>query len=170
MKHIKFRLDTGEIIRATRELEAYKAEIKEKSRTLVKALIDEGLVILRAKILEMNINDTGELYNSADGYYSPSLNAGIIRVDCQYAVFVEFGTGTVGQKSPYIGEAMAQLGYKYCGGTHYFTTRDGRIGWIYPTDDGEFRFTEGMPSRPFMYETAKELEKALDRKIKEIFI
>lgn len=170
MKHIKFGLDTHEINRAIKELQEYKEEIKEKSRQLVKALIDEGLVILRAKILEMNINDTGNLYNSVDGYYSPSLNAGVIRVNCEYAVFVEFGTGTVGQKSPYPGDAMAELGYKYCGGTHYFTTKDGRIGWIYPTDDGEFRFTEGLPSRPFMYETAKELEKALDKKIKEVFI
>lgn len=169
MKQIKIRLDTKDIIRAIRELRSYKEEIERKSRQIVMSLVDDGVNILRAVIIEMNINDTGDLYSSVDGYYSASLNAGIIRVNCEYAVFVEFGTGTVGKDSPYPGAAMAEAGYKYCGGTHYFTTKDGRIGWVYPTKDGEFRFTEGLPSRPFMYETAKELRKQLDDKIKEVF-
>ena len=50
-----------------------------------------------------------------------------------------------------------------------FTTQDGRVGWIYPTDDGGFRFTEGMQSRPFMYETALELQREFPRIAKEVF-
>lgn len=170
MKKISFSLDTKEIGQAIKSIEKYRDSIKQKSERLVKALIDDGVIILRAKIVEMNINDTGNLLNFVGGYYNADTNTGIIRVDCDYAVFVEFGTGIVGMNSPYSGNAMAEIGYKYGGGTHYIVTKDGRIGWFYPTDDGKYRFTEGMPSRPFMYETAKELTKRLNKKIKEVFV
>lgn len=49
------------------------------------------------------------------------------------------------------------MNWAYNSGATIFTTEDGREGWYYPADDGTWRFTEGMPSRPFMYETAQYL-------------
>lgn len=159
MKVIKMSLSVKSINNAIKELQEYKSDINHKAQKIVSELTDLGLTIAKSKVIEMNINDTGHLLNSISGYYSPTLNAGFITVNCEYAVFVEFGTGTRGVKSSYPGDAMAQAGYKYLGGTHYITTKDGRIGWFYPADDGTWRFTEGLPSRPFMYETGIELEK-----------
>ena len=169
MKKITFRLSTDSITEAIKELKAYKAEIHKKSQQLVERLADYGLTVCRAKVVEMDIPDTGNLLSKVDGYYSPLLNAGFIFCDCDYAVFVEFGTGVKGQAQPYTGQAMSECGYQYMGGTHYVTTKGGRIGWFYPADDGTWKFTQGMPSRPFMYETGLEMRNKLDDIVKEVF-
>ena len=159
MKQINIALSKQNVEKAIKELNKYKKDLLEKIDKILSSLTDMGVNIARAKVLEMNINDTGNLLSSIGGYYSPNLKAGFIIVNCEYAVFVEFGTGIVGKQNPYQGKAMAQVGYKYGGGTKYISTKDGRIGWYYPTDDGTWKFTEGLPSRPFMYETSLELEK-----------
>ncbi|MGN0620554.1 MAG: hypothetical protein ACI4I9_01700 [Porcipelethomonas sp.] len=169
MKTLKIRLSSESVSKAVRELQEYKAGLQGKAQLLVKTLTDEGAEICRVKIAELDISDTGNLLSSIGGYYDSSLNAGFITADCEYAVFVEFGTGTKGVRKPYPGEAMARAGYKYMGGTRYITTKDGRIGWFYPAPDGTWKFTEGLPSRPFMYETAEELKRALQKTVKEVF-
>lgn len=168
-KKIIFSLSTDSISKAKQELIVYKKSINEKAQLIVQKLVDFGTDICRAKVIELQIPDTGNLLSKIDGYYSPNLNAGFIYCDCDYAVFVEFGTGVKGQSHPYKGQAMAQVGYQYMGGTTYVTTKDGRVGWYYPADDGTWRFTEGMPSRPFMYETALELRQRLDEIVKGVF-
>ena len=113
---------------------------------------------------------SGELYSSVGGYYSPTLNAGFIKVTSDHAAFVEFGTGVVGQNNPHTnGEYLSKAAWSYASGEKIFTTKDGRVGWIYPTDDGGFRFTEGMESRPFMYETALELQREFEQITQGVF-
>ena len=113
---------------------------------------------------------SGELLSGVGGYYSPSLNAGFVKVTSDHVAFVEFGTGVKGQNNPHKnGEYLAKAAWNYASGPKIFTTKDGRVGWIYPTDDGGFRFTEGMESRPFMYETALEIQRDFPRIAKEVF-
>ncbi len=171
MTDIKISLSTGGIRKAIAQLKAYREAVDKKSGLLIQKLTEHGLNVSRAVIAEMGINDTGNLLNSVDGYYSPALNAGFIRVSCDYACFVEFGTGVIGKGKPYpAGEIMAEAGYRYMGGTHYVTLLDGRVGWYYPIDDGRsWRFTQGMPSRPFMYETAQDMHRNLEKIVKEVF-
>lgn len=168
-RKIKISLSTDSIDQAIRELTDYKKSLRENTELIVQQLVDMGTEVCRVKVIEMDIPDTGHLLSKVDGYYSPTLNAGVIYCDCDYAVFVEFGTGVKGQASPHIGQAMAQTGYQYMGGTTYVTTKDGKVGWYYPADDGTWKFTQGMPSRPFMYETALELRQRMDEVIKEVF-
>lgn len=170
MKKISVNLSGKSIDKAIKELQDYKKSIIRKSNMIVEKLGDYGLQVCRAKVVEMEINDTGRLLSTVNGYYSSETNSGFITVDCNYAVFVEFGTGTRGIGKPYpAGEIMAELGYRYMGGTKYVTLLDGRIGWYYPTEEGTWRFTEGLPSRPFMYETALDMRRNLDNLIKEVF-
>lgn len=170
MKKITVNLSVKGIDEAIKQLQEYKKFIKEKTQLFVQKLGDYGLEICRAKVVEMDIHDTGRLLSAVNGYYNPSLNSGFITVDCDYAIFVEFGTGTRGMGKPYpAGKIMAEVGYQYMGGTKYVTLLDGRIGWYYPVGDGTWRFTEGLPSRPFMYETALEMRRKLDSLIKEVF-
>ena len=158
MKNIQVNiLDPKSVDKAIKELNAYKKEVETKTIALAQRLTDLGADIVRMKIVSMGAYDSGELLSGVDGYFSPSLNAGFIRVTSDHVAFVEFGTGVVGQQNPH------QTGSKI------FTTQDGRVGWIYPTDDGGFRFTEGMVSRPFMYETAVELERQYMQIAKEVF-
>lgn len=168
-KTISFRLTPTNIDKAIAEVVEYEKSIKGKSAKLIKKLSEKGVEIVRKNILNLDILDTGELYNSVSVFYSESENAGYILIDCDYALFVEFGTGIVGKTSPYPGEAMAEIGYQYGGGTTYVVTKDGRIGWFYPADDGTWRFTEGMPSRPFIHNSVKELKKLFPTIAKEVF-
>lgn len=170
MKNIEIRLDPKSIENAIKELEAYKKEVEQKARLLVQRLTDYGADIARIKIVDMGAVYSGELLSGVDGYFSPLLNAGVVRVTSDHVAFVEFGTGVVGQQSPHTnGEYLSKAAWGYATGQKIFTTKDGKTGWIYPTDDGGFRFTEGMKSRPFMYQTALELQREFPRMAKEVF-
>lgn len=169
-KVIQVKLDPKSIADAIKELEAYKKEIETKARLLVQKLTEFGAEIVRIKIVEMGAVYSGELLSGVSGYFSPSLNAGFVRVTSDHVAFVEFGTGVVGQANPHVnGEYLSKAAWQYATGAKIFTTKDGKVGWIYPTDDGGYRFTEGMQSRPFMYETALELQREFPRIVKEVF-
>ena len=170
MKTISVRLDPQSIADAISELEEYKKEVERRSKLLVQTLTDLGVEIVRVKIVGMGAVYSGELLSGVDGYFSPALNAGYVRVSSDHVAFVEFGTGVVGQASPHSnGEYLSKAAWSYASGAKIFTTKNGRVGWIYPTDDGGYRFTEGMQSRPFMYETALELQREFPRIAKEVF-
>ena len=158
------------IQKAVKELERYRKKIETNTKLLVQRLADEGAEIARLKIVSLGAYYSGELLSGVDGYFSPTLNAGFVRVTSDHAAFVEFGTGVVGQNSPHKnGEYLSKAAWQYASGTKIFTTQNGKVGWIYPTDDGRFRFTEGMASRPFMYETALELQRSFPSIAKEVF-
>ncbi len=171
MKNIQVNIfDPKSIDKAIKKLNAYKLEVETKTRELAQRLTDLGADIVRMKIVEMGAYYSGDLLSGVEGYYSPALNAGFIRVTSDHVAFVEFGTGVVGQQNPHTnGEYLSKASWGYATGSKIFTTKDGRVGWIYPTDDGGFRFTEGMESRPFMYETALELERQYMQIAKEVF-
>lgn len=71
-----------------------------------------------------------------------------VYTNCPYAAYVEFGTGVIGENSPHPDTSIA--GWKYDINDH------GEAGWIY-FKDGKRHWTNGMPARPFMFETAQYL-------------
>ena len=170
MKTIKVQLEPKSVAAAIKELNQYKQDLEKKVSLLIQRLTDFGAEIARVKIVSMGAYYSGELLSGVEGYFSPTLNTGFVRVTSDHVAFVEFGTGVKGQASPHKnGEYLSKAAWQYATGPKIFTTQDGRVGWIYPTDDGGFRFTEGMASRPFMYETALELQREFPRIAKEVF-
>ena len=170
MRTIQVRLDPKSIEAAILEINQYKKDVENNARQLVQRLVDLGANIARVKVVEMGAFYSGELLSGVGGYYSPSLNAGWVKVTNDHAVFVEFGTGVVGMNNPHKnGEYLSKASWAYATGRTIFTTKDGRTGWYYPTDNGEYRFTEGMKSRPFMYETALELQRTFPKLAMEVF-
>jgi hypothetical protein len=171
VRNIKVNVfDPKSVENAIKQLNAYRKEVETKTSELAQQLTFLGADIARIKIVELGAYHSGELLSGVGGYFSPMLNAGFITVTSDHVAFVEFGTGVKGQTSPHInGEYLSIASWGYVTGSKIFTTQDGRVGWIYPTDDGGFKFTEGMPSRPFMYETALELERQCMRVAKEVF-
>ena len=164
------KLDPKEIARAIEEIRQYQQDVERKTRLLLQRLTDYGANIARVKIVGMGAFYSGELLSGVDGYYSPILNAGFVKVTSDHVAFVEFGTGVVGQNNSHRnGEYLSKAAWAYATGPKIFTTKDGKVGWIYPTDDGGFRFTEGMRSRPFMYETAVELAQIFDQMALGVF-
>lgn len=150
MKKIRFSLSENEIDRAILEIEQYKSDLSNKVMRLVEALTDQGVEIAKIQVKELEAFYTGELEASIVGYFSPAAGVGIIKAGAPYAVYVEFGTGVVGASSPHP---------KGVGGG-YDVNKHGDAGWWYFNDrDGRMHWTKGMESRPFMYNTVRELER-----------
>ena len=157
---IRFKLDLKDIDRAIREVEKFKTEFLEKCNRLIEALTDRGEEIAKIEVAQLDAVYTGELMNSIEGYYSPSYNVGIIKAGAYYAAYVEFGTGVVGKGSPH----PNPQGWQYDVNDH------GDSGWVYYDDDsGQFRWTKGFKSRPFMYNTARQLERECKKIAEEVF-
>ena len=170
MTTIQVKLDPKSINAARRDLRRYKRKVESNTKLLVSRLTDLGAEIVRIQIVSMGAYYSGELLFGVDGYFSPLLNAGFVRVASDHVAFVEFGTGVVGQANKHKnGEYLSKASWSYASGSKIFTTKNGKVGWIYPTDDGGFRFTEGMKSRPFMYETALKLQREFPRIAREVF-
>ena len=86
-----------------------------------------------------------------------------------HAAVVEMGSGIIGKQSPYPGKLPDGVTWNYASGKTIRQLADGRYGWFYPGDDGNWYFTEGMPSRPFMYYTSLQLMKLVEKTVKEVF-
>lgn len=164
-------LDPDSIDKAIEELEKTKKAIHQAALDIVKTLTEMGT----EKAKELIPVDTGEAQASILGYVLDDECIGVINASGEYCVFLEFGTGVVGQSSPHpdsdwLAEASRLTGGKYThylSGKHIFTTKDGRVGWLYPGDDGKLHFTEGIESQHFMYDTLIHLRSKLMEVAKE---
>jgi hypothetical protein len=157
---------------AIRRLNEYKKEVETKTIELAQELAQQGAEIARMKIVEMGANFSGAMLSGVGGYFSPTLNMGLIKVTSDHAVFVEFGTGPQGSASPHP-KPTNGAGYKSEG---WWTKADGKdmatmYGWqpIVLENGDIIYYTEGQPARPFMYETALELGKRFEQIAREVF-
>lgn len=172
VKRIKFGLSTASVARAISELKAHKKWTQEKCDQLALELARRGTYLIRMKIAQYDAIDTGALISAVS--YPERIGPGKYRIALRvdngigdnYAVFVEYGTGVVGAASPH--PKAGEMGWQYAVGEQIFTTRDGKVGWIYPKE-GIYRFTEGQPARPFWHEAAEELPLYINDAVKKVF-
>lgn len=155
---------------AIRRLKEYEKEIETKTMLLAQQLTDRGVDIARMKVVEMCKFPTGDLQSSISGYYSPILNAGFVMVTSDHAAFIEFGTGPQGSQHPH---PTISVSHKSEG---WYTKADGKpmdtmYGWkpIQLENGDVIYYTEGQPAKPFMYQTAKQLENEFRNVVKEVF-
>ena len=107
--------------------------------------------------------DTGTLMNSIKDEPGAVITNGarwIIYTGCEWAPFIEFGFGAVGGHNPHPVPSLA--GWKYDINKH------GESGWWY-NKGGEWHWSGGQPSKPFMYETGKDLRLLVPKIAKEVF-
>lgn len=165
------RIGLHEIDKAVAEVERIENTIKSKTNQLITRLSRAGVEIASARLMAYGAISTGELDVSLHYLISEDGRRGIIRTDSDHAAFVEFGTGVRGAASPHPTLPWA-----------YDIHGRGDSGWWYPTDaadpnptkrqgpDGSFwAWTKGMPSRPFMYDTARELADRIPDTAREVF-
>ena len=170
MKAIKVRLSAEGVKQAVRELREYQAKVQAAASAIVEALATAGEEFAVAAVLPFA--ETGQLASSIKA--ETSGNVGFVKCSCGYAVYVEFGTGIKGAGSPHPDTAI--LGWKYDINQH------GELGWWYPTDNADpnpykytakngttYAWTRGMPSRPFMYETAQMLRASVVPVARSVF-
>ena len=171
-KRLKADLSISGIRQLQKDIEKYQNSIEYKAKLLAENLADMGVEIARVKISSLDAIFTGELIQSVHTEYKSSIRGGAIFcvvADSDHAVFVEFGTGVVGQKTPYPYPFPKGVSWEYASGKTIRQLSDGRYGWFYKGDNGQWYFTEGMESRPFMYETSLELEKKVVSVAKRVF-
>lgn len=171
-KRFKSDLSISGIKRLQEDIIKYQNTLPNKARLLTERLAEMGVDIAKVNISRLDAVFTGELIQSIHSVNKSSTRNGAIFcvvADSEHAVFVEFGTGIVGQQSPYPYPLPSGMNWQYASGQTIRQLADGRYGWFYPADNGQWYFTEGMPSRPFMYETALELQKKVVEEAKKIF-
>ena len=155
----KIVVNLGNVSAAIEEIEKYQKRLENNIKEFLTRLLETGVEISKAKIMELGAFDNGELHDSLSYMLYKEGNKGIIFTDCSHACFVEFGTGIKGANSPHPTMPWA-----------YDINGHGEDGWYYyDTEQGRIRFTQGMPSRPFMYETTKELEQRAVEIAREVF-
>ena len=146
--------------------------LQQKLNILAKTLSEKGVVIAQANIAGLDAIFTGELISSIHtrkGSGSKGTAIFYIVADSKHAAFVEFGTGQLGQEGGYPYPFPEGIAWEYNTGKTIFEIEPGQYGWFYPGDDGKWYFTQGMPSRPFMYEASLELMQIVKETALEVF-
>lgn len=147
------------IDKAVKELIDYKKTLRNKAERLVRLLTEQGVSLAQMNASFMSIYDTGALVKGIESRYEGAV--GFVSSTAAHSCFCEFGTGIIGAQNPH--PDVAILGWRYDVNNH------GDLGWWYIGRDGKAHWTKGMPSRPYMYETAKMMEKFVAPLAKEAF-
>ena len=172
-KVFKSNLSVNGLENLKKQLLDYKNNtLQQKLNILAKTLSEKGVVIAQANIAGLDAIFTGELIGSIHtrkGSGSKGTAIFYIVADSKHAAFVEFGTGQLGQEGGYPYPFPKGVVWKYNTGKTIFEIEPGQYGWFYPGDDGKWYFTQGMPSRPFMYETSLELMQIVKETALEVF-
>ena len=114
-----------------------KAVKRELERAAIRGLIKASLLVEGQAVLLAPV-DTGGLRNSIGFKVDESELVAYIGTNCEYAIYVEFGTGEFAENG------------------------NGRKGgWVYKTPNGEVRFTYGMPPQPYLRPAFRRNQKAI---------
>ena len=165
-------LSQSSIQNAIKQLRDYQNSLAYKCQMVAQKLAEKGVEIARVQIADLDAVFTSELLSSIHSEYEGSTKGGgvwAVVAGTDHALMVEFGTGIVGKQSPYPGKLPDGVTWNYASGKTIRQLADGRYGWFYLSDDGNWYFTEGMPSRPFMYYTSLQLMKLVEKTVKEVF-
>lgn len=172
-KVFKTDLSVKGIEQLKKNLLNYKDNIlQHKVDLLAKTLADKGVDIAQANVARLDAIFTGELINSIHTRYGGSAKGTAIFyvvADSHHAAYVEFGTGQLGLEGGYPYPFPEGVDWQYNTGKTIFEISPGQYGWFYQDDNGDWYFTQGMPSRPFMYETYLGLKGLVERTAREVF-
>lgn len=157
MPNIKLKLNSQSIDQALKELKAYQKKVDAAGENLTHSLTEQGVALAQLNALFMSAYDKGELVNGIESQYQGT--KGYVKSTAPHSAFVCFGTGLRGAQSPHPEPGLA--------GWRYDVNEHGEAGWWY-WKDGEWHWTAGMPSRPFMYDTARMLRNMVVPTAKEV--
>lgn len=148
MPKINVRLSTSSIDKAIKQIEEYRRKVEDLPDNVVKTLTEDGVDFAQEIALGYDAYDSGELVNGIVAEYRE--DKGYVHSTAPHSAFVEMGTGVVGKNNPNPNDTYP--------GWVYDVNEHGEAGWKYIGKDGKWHWTKGMPSRPFMYDTAQTLK------------
>lgn len=157
----KISLDKKEIQKAINDLKSIQKDISSTLPSNIESILDEAVEYCKS-ITPIGDGDKHLVDNT---YWEKTSTGYRIVQEGDNVAFVEFGTGVVGEASPHVG--AGQFGWQYAVGSSIFVTKNGRIGWVYPTNDSgtSFKFTEGQKANMQMYRTKIWLEEKLNQEL-----
>lgn len=158
MPKITIDLNAEAIGRALKEVRAYEKKVDRLEEKVTEKLVEDGVKIAKENADYLSIYDTGELVNGI--YGETNGNVGHVVSSAPHSAFCEFGTGIRGASSPHPNPGLVSW--------RYDVNEHGEEGWWYLGDDGNWHWTAGMPSRPYMYNTANELRQKAGEIVKEV--
>lgn len=167
--------DNKSLENAVKEIELYYAQLEARCKKLVEELASHGVEVAKAAIAGLPYS-TGDLEGSIYAIYDEQLHCALVKADNEHAVFVEFGTGIVGEgtypNSDYLAIAQ-QFGWQgyYVGGEkgYEFTTKEGRQGWITEMNNGQYYFTEGQEAKHFMDDAFRSIIGNFEDTVQQVF-
>lgn len=157
MPTYNLKLNAESIGKILNEVRAYQAKVAAMGNSMTTELTEMGVSFAQQNAAYMNIYDSGELVNGIDSAYKKG--KGYVKSEAPHSAFCEFGTGVVGQGSQHPEPAPGWV---------YDVNAHGEEGWWYYDENGEKRWTKGMPSRPYMYDTAQMLRSRVEETAKEL--
>ena len=153
------------------DLEDYRKSLDDKVELFAQRLAERGVEVAKTNVAKLGAVFTGDLINSIHSQSGGTDNGSsvfYVVAGTKYCAYVEFGTGQMGEEAPYPYPLPEGVSWNYNTGSTIFEISPGQYGWFY-NRDGQWYFTQGMPSRPFMYETSIELMQEVERRAKEVF-
>lgn len=145
----------------------YENDLQTKLVLFCERLSQYGVEAAQANIVNLDAVFSGDLFRSIyneQQYATKDTVVFIVATNSEHAVYVEMGTGMVGAENPYPGK----LPSVYAQGKTIRQLADGRYGWFY-NKNGRWYFTEGMPSRPFMWFASMDMQEQVVRIAREVF-
>lgn len=145
----------------------YENDLQAKLVLFCERLSQYGVEAAQANIVNLDAVFSGDLFRSIyneQQYATKDTVVFIVATNSEHAVYVEMGTGMVGAENPYPGKLPAV----YAQGKTIRQLADGRYGWFY-NKNGRWYFTEGMPSRPFMWFASMDMQEQVVRIAREVF-
>lgn len=142
-------------------------DLQAKLVLFCERLSQYGVEAAQANIVNLDAVFSGDLFRSIyneQQYATKDTVVFIVATNSEHAVYVEMGTGMVGAENPYPGKLPAV----YAQGKTIRQLADGRYGWFY-NKNGRWYFTEGMPSRPFMWFASMDMQEQVVRIAREVF-
>lgn len=158
MPKYSMKLNEQSINQLLEDLKAYRNKVKKAPEQIVHQLTEQGVSLAQQNAAYMDIYDSGELVNGIVSEYK-SKTSGVVASTALHSAFCEFGTGVVGAGQPHPEPAP---------GWQYDENEHGEKGWWYKNENGERRWTKGMPSRPYMYDTARMMRQQIIPVAKEV--
>ena len=145
----KMRLSLDSIEEFSKMLEQEKKNLPQVAENIVKKVSEVGLQDNHKTTELMPVKRVGDTIT------------GGIRTTDEGETFAEFGTSIVGSNNPAVNEMLAKSGWKYDVNEH------GEKGWIFPVEDGTYRWTKGIPANKRFYNAMKRMEKEFPNIAKE---
>lgn len=172
-KTLSATLSVSSIKNLQKQLRDYKKSLDYRCKWIAQTLAERGVEIAVMQVFGLDAVFTGELIESIHKEYKGKIPDGhsfSVIAGSSHAVFVEFGTGQRGIDKPYPYALPNEVSWDYATGkTIKKNAQTGKYYWFYPGKDGKWHYTEGMESRPFMYNTSAQLMNEVLKVTKEAF-